>query len=241
LIRTLLRRCLEKDRKRRLDSAADARLEIDDALTRPEPQAAAVSGKSGRRGTLAWAVEAVLAVALLALAIPAWLHFRETPPAAPQSVRFEIAPPGNFPAQMFTLSPDGRFLAFSANTGGPNQLWVRPMDGLNARVLAGTDGATYPFWSPDGANLGFFAQGKLKKIAVAGGPVQTLCEAADGRGGTWNRDGIILFSAGPTSPILRISSAGGAPTAQTALVAADVGYGHRFPAFLPDGVHYLSL
>lgn len=110
---------------------------------------------------------------------------------------------------MFTLSADGGSLAFVANTGGPNQLWVRAMDTLESRALPGTDGATYPFWSPDGASLRFFTQGKLKKIAVAGGPAQTLCDVANSRGGTWNRGGAILFSAGPTSPLLRVSAAGG--------------------------------
>ncbi len=140
---------------------------------------------------------------------------------------------------MFTLSADGRSLAFVANTGGPNQLWVRAMDTLEARALPGTDGATYPFWSPDGASLGFFSQGKLKKIATTGGPAQTLCDAADGRGGTWNRDGVIVFSAGPASPLLRVSAAGGVPAPATTLVEGDASAGHRFPVFLPDGVHFL--
>ena len=95
----------------------------------------------------------------------------------------------NYPA----LSPDGRNFAFVTSKSGQNQVWVRAMGALDARPLAGTDGATYPFWSPDGAYLGFFAGGKLKKIAVAGGPPQTLCDANSGRGGTWNRDGVILF------------------------------------------------
>jgi hypothetical protein len=140
---------------------------------------------------------------------------------------------------MFTLSADGGSLAFVANTGGANQLWVRAMDILEARALPGTDGATYPFWSPDGASLGFFAQGQLKKIAVAGGPAQTLCDAADGRGGTWNRDGAIVFSPVPPSPRLRVSAAGGIPVPATTLVEGDASAGHRFPIFLPDGVHFL--
>jgi hypothetical protein len=139
---------------------------------------------------------------------------------------------------MFTLSPDGRTLAFIANVGGPNQVWVQPMDALEARALAGTDGATYPFWSPDGDSLGFFARGTLKRIAIAGGPPLTLCDAVDGRGGTWNRDGVILFSAGPESPILRVSAAGGVATPVTGPLAPEAGR-HRFPVFLPDGARFL--
>ena len=139
---------------------------------------------------------------------------------------------------MFTLSSDGRNLAFIANTGGPNQLWVRAMDTLEARALAGTEGATFPFWSPDGAYLGFFAQSKLKKIAIAGGPAVTLCDATNSHGGTWNRDGEIVFSAGSASPLLRVSAAGGVPAAVPTQGAGDSGAGHFFPVFLPDGVHY---
>jgi Tol biopolymer transport system component len=110
------------------------------------------------------------------------------------------------------------------------------MDALEPHALAG---ATYPFWSPDGVYLGFFAQGKLKKIAVAGGPPQTLCDAANGRGGTWNRDGVIVFSPGATSPLSRVSAAGGLPSPLAALAHGDTSAGHRFPTFLPDGVHLL--
>jgi eukaryotic-like serine/threonine-protein kinase len=112
------------------------------------------------------------------------------------------------------------------------------MDKPETKPLAGTDGATYPFWSPDGAYLGFFAAGKLKKIAIAGGPPQTLCDSTSGRGGTWNRDGVILFSPGPASSIFRVPAAGGTPVPVTNL-GNGPGEGNRFPLFLPDGVHFL--
>jgi dipeptidyl aminopeptidase/acylaminoacyl peptidase len=166
------------------------------------------------------------------------LHFRETHPVE-QSLRYQIPPPGTAAAQYLALSPDGRNLAFVANNGGPNQVWVRAMDTLEARALAGTDGATYPFWSPDGAYVGFFTDGKLKKIAVAGGPPQTLCDAASGRGGTWNRAGVILFSPGPASMIFRVPAAGGAPVPVTKLSGNGAGEGNRFPVFLPDGDHFV--
>ena len=234
----LLRRCLQKDRTRRLADVADARLEIDEALATPARVGveAAVPAPATRtwRVILPWVAGLLISVATGTIA---W-NLRPASPA-PQSVRFQIPPPGTSVAQMFTLSADGRSLAFVANTGGPNQLWVRAMDTLEARALPGTDDARYPFWSPDGASLGFFAQGKLRKIAVAGGPAQTLCDVADGRGGTWNRDGVIVFSIGPTSPLLRVSAAGGVPAPATTLVEGDANAGHRFPVFLPDGVHFL--
>ncbi len=138
---------------------------------------------------------------------------------------------------MLALSADGRYLAFIANASGPNQVWIRPMDALEARALAGTDGATYPFWSPDGTYVGFFAQGKLKKMALGGGPPQILSDANDGRGGTWNRDGVIVFSAGPAGPIQQVAATGGMSTSVTSVGGPDDG--HRFPVFLPDGVHFL--
>jgi hypothetical protein len=106
------------------------------------------------------------------------------------------------------------------------------------RALPSTEGARYPFWSPDGAYLGFFARGRLKKIAPGGGPPQTICDAVNIRGAAWNRDGVILFSPGPTSTLFRVSAGGGAPVAATRLAATGPGEGHRFPEFLPDGRHF---
>jgi Tol biopolymer transport system component len=177
-------------------------------------------------------VSALLLAAVVGLS---FLYARRAPPAR-EALRFEVSTPGNTPAQMFALSPDGRHLAFI--TGDPLQLWVRPMDALESRVLPGTDGASFPFWAPDGQRLGFFAQGKLKTIALAGGPPQSLCDAINARGGTWSRDGTILFSDGPVSAILRIASTGGSPVPVTKMPAG-VNEGHRYPSFLPDGRHFL--
>lgn len=173
---------------------------------------------------------------LIAIGVSA-MHFTQKPPVA-QSVKFQIQMPGTAPTEFLALSPDGRMLAFIANSGAVDQLWVRPMDSLEARVLAGTDGASYPFWSPDSAWLGYFAHGQLSKIAVAGGPPQKLCETGQGRGGAWNRDGVIVFSPGPSSPILRVPATGGVPSPVTT-VSKDGPSGHMYPAFLPDGDHFL--
>ncbi len=220
-VRPLIQRCLEKDPRKRLRDIGDIGL----LLNAPVP---------ARPRRTSWLWPAVSALLLAALG----LSFLYAPRASPArgALRFEVSTPGNTPAQMFALSPDGRYLAFI--TGNPLQLWVRPMDALESRVLPGTEGASFPFWSPDGQRLGFFAQGKLKTIALVGGPPQSLCDAISGRGGSWSRDGTILFSASTASPILRIASTGGSPVPVT-MLPAGVNEGHRYPSFLPNGRHFL--
>ena len=199
-IRRLLRRCLEKDRKRRLDSAAAARLEIEDALTAPSALEGVASPATSlaRRGRLVWMVAfAVAAVLAAALAIPAVRYLRETPPPEPVVTRLDVVTPPTGDAFSFALSHDGRQLAFVANGEKGSQLWLRPLDQVKAQPLAGTEGAAYPFWAPDGRAIGFFADGKLKRIDVlTGGTAQVLADAAVGRGGTWNPDGVIVFAPG---------------------------------------------
>src|SRR5262249_28742266 len=137
-------------------------------------------------------VAAVWMLTLIALATLALVHFREKTPTQVPGL-FSISLPEKSRLVTFMLSPDGRTLAFTRDQGG-TRLWIRPMDSLEARPLAGTDGATFPFWSPDGKKLGFFAQNSLKTIALAGGPAQTLAPAPTPRGGAWNRNGVILFA-----------------------------------------------
>jgi eukaryotic-like serine/threonine-protein kinase len=132
----------------------------------------------------------------------AFVHFRET--ATPRRTsRFQVSPPGESGGADFKISPDGRYLAIVATEKGRNMLWVRPMDSLQAQPLTGTEDAIYPFWSPDSASIAFFAQGKLKKIALRGGPPQILCDARGGRGGAWNSDGMILFAPDLTGGLYR--------------------------------------
>ncbi len=130
-------------------------------------------------------------------------------------------------------------LAFTATETGRRQLWVRPIDSLTAQVIPGTEDATYLFWSPDSANIAFFVPGKLKKIALAGGPPQTICDAPEGRGGSWNSDGVIVFSPGVGTAIERVSAAGGVPATVTKLEVKDEL--DRYPSFLPDKKHFLYL
>jgi hypothetical protein len=109
---------------------------------------------------------------------------------------------------MIAVSPDGRNLVARVNDQGVDKLWLRPIERVTGNVLPGTEGATYPFWSPDGRYIGFFADGKLKKIDIFGAPPQALADAPDGRGGAWNRDGVILFAPGATGPLFRIPAWG---------------------------------
>jgi serine/threonine protein kinase len=234
-IRDLLRRCLRKDKNQRLRDAGDARIEIQEAQTAPyvtdpappQPQT-----------TFAWMV--ATAVLLLALVALSFVHLREAPAPQP-STRFQVPPPEQSVISMFTLSPDGRFVAITALSEGRNRLWIRPLDSLQAQVLQGTDDASYPFWSPDSMYIGFFAQGKLKKIAVTGGPPQTLCDASEGRGGTWSSSGVVLFAPNLTGALYKVSAVGGVPEPATKFTATGPSDTQRYPEFLPDGRHFLYM
>jgi Tol biopolymer transport system component len=137
------------------------------------------------------------------------------------------------------ISPDGRLIAFVAHAGDADRLWVRPLDGLAARELAGTEGATFPFWSPDSRSIGFFAAGKLKRVDVDGGTPTDLCAVTGGRGGTWNANGVILFNGYNDGPIMQISASGGEPVALTNIDQSRSENSHRWPQFLPDGRQFL--
>jgi serine/threonine protein kinase len=234
-VRDLLRRCLKKDKTLRLRDAGDARIEIHEILTAPDT---ADSAPPPPRAVFPWI--AATAVFLIALATLSFVHFREVPAPQP-STRFQVPPPEQSVISMFRLSPDGRSIVISALSEGRNRLWIRPLDSLQWQLLQGTDDASYPFWSPDGANIGFFAQGKLKKIAVTGGPPQTLCDAPEGRGGSWSATGVILFTPNLTGGLYKVSTAGGVPEPATKFTASDISDSQRYPEFLPDGSHYLYL
>jgi Tol biopolymer transport system component len=248
-------RCLEKSPAARFQSTRDLAFALE-SLTTPSGTtsvAAAIEVPSttsmlwGRRAAMAWASAA--AVSLL-VAVALALGYLSRAPVAPRAVRFLIDEPkdvtfvgGNAYAPGAAISPDGRHLAFMARRTGASTdlLWIRSFDALEARPLSGTEGASFPFWSPDSTSIAYFAQGRLRKIDVTGGPPETLCDAPAGEGGTWNRDGVILFAPNPTGTLFRVSSAGGKPTAVTKLAAEDRDTSHRWPDFLPDGRHFLFL
>jgi hypothetical protein len=159
---------------------------------------------------------------------------------APAVIRVALNPPADSSIFSFAISPDSRMLAMTVTARGRNQLCLRPMDSLDSRMIAGTEGASGSlFWSPDSRWLGFFASGELKKLDTANGLVQTICKAPLGRGGTWNADGVILFTPGIQDPLLRVNANGGVAVAVTKLDPVRHEESHRSPWFLPDGRQFL--
>jgi eukaryotic-like serine/threonine-protein kinase len=235
-IRRLLRRCLERDIRRRLLDIGSVRLEIEAANEdRIEPQPTVRIAPSSGQARL-W--QGIAAASVLAFATVSFFHFREKPPLA-EPVRFQIPPPVKNSFDIYlALSPDGRRLAFTATSDdGASRIWVRDMGTLEARPLTGTEGAGSLFWSPDSRFIAFGLAQQLKKIDVAGGPPQTLCESANAVGsGAWSKTGVILFGGRGNGPLQQVSEAGGAPAPITAL---DRGGFHTFPSFLPDGRHFI--
>jgi Tol biopolymer transport system component len=238
-IQRLLRRCLQKDHRKRIADAADVRLEIEDALTAPSaglssaPTAARLPAGRGKR--IAWLVAAVAALAGVALALPALWRLRETPPS---EMRTDIVAPGDGNPLSFALSPDGRQIVIAAASDGVPQLWLRSLGEAMARPLAGTERAQYPFWSPDSRSLAFFADGQVKRLDLDGGAPRTLATAPSGHGGgTWNADGAILFSPSASGPLSRVAATGGPVVAVTKLDGGQAT--HVRPVFLPDGRHFL--
>ena len=229
--------CLEKNVKNRCSDAADVRLLIELALNEPVMEAAPPHGLPRTRERLWISLAVVLLIGIAALSA---VHFREKLPAVPV-LRYSIAAPENSAVHSFAISPDGRYVVIAANINGKQQLWLRALDALQAQAMPFTEGATYPFWSPDSRYIGFFAQGRLKKVAAIGGPSQSLCDVPNnsrgGFGGSWGRDDVIIFS--PTNTpisIQKVSAAGGTPS-DVNKTKGD----QRHPVFLPDGRRFLYL
>ena len=234
----LVRACLAKDPEERIQTAHDIKLQLS-WISQPASQMSAVAPVLPKRGPnrepLAWAVAGV---AIATAAFFAWRGMQGDSSKAMQ-VRFTIPIPGTvLSADMPRISPDGKTLAFSAQDSTNRSLiWVRPLNSLTANPLPGTEGSSRPFWSPDSRFLGFIAEGKLKKVAVSGGPPQVVCDAPTGSDGAWSRNGTILFDGrAGTDPIMRVSAAGGIPVI---VVPGDSAAGVGWPAFLPDGKHFL--
>ncbi len=242
-VRRLLRRCLERNPKNRLHDIADARLELEelasDRVEEADASSVRHSAPSGSMRWLPWLLAALASVVAMAVALVP----RRAPRAEPaQTIRFDVAPPESSSptnrGSYFDLSPDGRFLLM-AEAG---QLWIRPLDSPNARRLEGIEDASYPFWSPDSAWIGFFAGGELRKVARDGGRAQRVCAAPDGRGATWSPEGVILFSDRfGNRGLSRVSAQGGPPAEATHIAADAVNDAHRYPQFLPDGRSFLFL
>src|ERR1700722_3744869 len=236
--------CLQKNPEHRFQMAHDIKLELQWIADDRSAPAPAASPSSSRRRDFGWAA-AVLAAILLGAAAAMLLYH---PAQSAPSIRAVIDPPEKTTLNLAgdsagppVLSPDGASIAFAATgADGKTALWVRPTNALEARVLLGATGAMFPFWSADSRSLGFFAEGKLKTIDVSGGSAQVVCDASLGRGAAWGPGDVILFSAGPTSPLMRVSASGGTPAPMTTIDAA-LHSSHRWPFFLPDGKHFLYL
>jgi Tol biopolymer transport system component len=246
----LVNQCLVKEPHSRLQAIGDARIEIEKALNRRETDGRVLQSAHRAQRRLAWTVNVFLAACVILLA---FLHF-SAPPIETAAAEFAVAPPAGTvfiplgaPAASFTVaSPDGRHIAFlAARLGERGRIWVRSIDSSEARVLAGTDGAVNPFWSPDSRSIGFFTPpGRLNKIDFSGGPVQVLWNEGGvlPEGGTWNPRGIILFAPNAgLGGLYRIPDSGGSATPVTVPDAASRETSHRLPYFLPDGRHFLYL
>jgi Tol biopolymer transport system component len=229
-VQPLLGRCLVKDPKRRLRDIGDAMPLLDSV---PE-------GAPAQRSWRWVVVSAVLAVALAAVS---FVNFRQIPPDTPLLIT-SVLPPENtdFDFDRYNapaLSPDGRRIVFGVRgANGTSELWMRPLDSPAAQPLAGTEGATFPFWSPNGRAIAFFADGKLKRIDVAGGAARTVCDTPGGYGGSWSPQGVIVFAERISQTLQRVAAGGGVATPATTLDAAHE-IAHLFPWFLPDGRHFL--
>lgn len=247
----VITRCLEKRAEQRIQSARDLSYALRDILADSgasrSPVAMGAPLRRNRIGMFAWGLAAVG----LAVVIGFGILYVSEPVVPRRVVRFSISPPPggtfmpsaisvvNSPA--FAVSPDGRCLAFLARIGTEqSSIWVRPLDSVVARRLAGTEGAALPFWSADSRAIGFSAAGKLRTIEVVGGAVRVLCNAPTLGGGTWNREGTIVFQPNQDGPLHRVSAEGGTPVP---VRSSDSPSGKlasaRFPSFLPDGRHFL--
>src|SRR5262245_24887589 len=243
-IRKIVQRCLAKDRKARIPDLSVARFMFDETTAAAATDAASTRPRPTRVLRLWQAATALLLLTTIAGPVTSLLRAR-----SPAVTRFIVSPPEGTTffaagrrATGAAISPDGLKLAFTArDASGKALLWVRSLDSVTAQPLIGTDDASFPFWSPDSRFIGYSAPGKLMKIAASGGPPQTLCAFSTttivGRGGAWNRDGVIVFNNGPGQPLFRVSSAGGQPSPVGNLANGQNALG--FPSFLPDGDHVL--
>ena len=241
-------RCLAKNPDQRYGCMHDVRIQLE-ALAEAGTRAAGTSAEPLQQGSgnsrVPWLVAGIAALIALTLTVGAAYVLQSPKPAAvvqssilpPPGTAFVTMLPASGPA---VLSPDGTRIAFTARDDKSKVLlYVRPLASSMAQPLPGTEEATYPFWSPDSREIGFFVPGKLKKINASGGPAQTVCDSISGRGGAWSKAGVIVFTSSSNQPLLSVSAEGGTPVPASKLDVSQAENSHRWPTFLPDGKHFL--
>jgi serine/threonine protein kinase len=242
----VVKKCLAKDPDERWQSASDLASElvwIAQSGSSSSQAGAPIQllGSSKRKPVLAWVVAALAALTAIAFAAA---YFTNQKPervlraqiSAPDKLRFNFIGDNSGP---LVISPNGERMVFSATSDGKTQLYLRAQDSLSVQPLPGTENAGFPFWSPDSRSVAFFADGKLKRIDISGGPPVTLCDAATSRGGSWGSSGIIVFSPTFSSSLFQVPASGGTPVEITRIDPKYTTY--RWPWFLPDGKHFLYL
>lgn len=241
----VVRKCLAKDPDDRWQSAADLASELKWMSSESGTAQFAVSASATARPVFDWKLWGLVVMGLLAVAAILFHVFARPAAVTKARMRWIIAPPegtsflatGDAPAPV-SMSPDGRRIAFVAGQPGKVQLYVQSLDALKATALPGTDGASWPFWSPDSRSLGFFAHGQLERVDADGGAPIDICEARVPRGGSWGAGGIIVFAPETTSGLYRVAASGGQPVSITNIDLTQHD-SHRWPFFLPDGKRFL--
>ncbi len=242
----LIKTCLAKDPDERWQTAHDVKLQlkqIADGTSQASAPAMTIAPPRKRRNVLAWGVAAVLAAItgsalfLLYQANQKQLPVLRVEISPPDKMQFNLSGDHSGPA---TISPDGRYIVFSAYAAGGAQLYLRSLDSVSPEALPGTEGATFPFWSPDSRSIAFFTDDKLKRIEVSGGTPVTICASTLGRGGSWNQDGTIVAALSYNTGISQVPASGGTPVPVTTADGATYS-SHRWPWFLPDGKHFLYI
>jgi eukaryotic-like serine/threonine-protein kinase len=230
----IVKTCMAKDPEDRWQSAADVKRELQ-WLGEGSAAGAAVPAASSPRGR--WVPWAIAALAVVAAAVVSF-RSRQPTPTLPERMQLSIVPPERMVlSDSFDISPDGRTLAFVGTAGGKTLLRTRMLGSDEVRALSGTEAAESPIWSPDSRSLAFFSRGKLRRIELATGSIDELCDGDLGRGGSWGSKGDILFTQKAVGAIYRVPASGGQAVATTTLEKGDVL--HRWPRFLPDGRRFL--